>query len=78
MRALGGTLRSPSGYISRSPFSSGSVLKAAGTSTGVPSNSRQGFQPVLGKPKMVEGLCTGSTSASTASTRSLPISPSIW
>ena len=38
-----------------SPLGSGSVLKAAGTRTGVPSKVVQGFQPVFAKPNMFFG-----------------------
>jgi hypothetical protein len=78
MRPEGGAVLSPSGYISRSPFGSGSVLKPSGTRSGMPSKATHGFQPSFRNPNMVEVPVNGSTSTPSASTKSGPISPSIW
>ena len=61
-----------------SPFSSGSVLKSPGTSTGVPPKVVQGFQSSWAKPKKLAGGPTPRMSTPSASIRSGSISPSIW
>ena len=77
-RSAGPTCR-PRGTSGCRRSAPASVLKPAGTRTGVPSNRVQGFQPSFSKPNSVVGVGTSpTTSMPRASSRSGAISPSIW
>ena len=54
------------------------MVKPSGTSTGVPSNVVQGFQPSFLKPNIVVGAPSGTTSTPSAAIKSGAISPNIW
>lgn len=77
--ALGAADVSPSGYISRSPVPSSTVvLKLWGTSTSVPSNRVNGFQPASSVPSNDLRPSTPITSAPSGSRSASSTSPSIW